>query len=264
MDKLIDLNGKDLSVSSVIAARRLKKAQIVFTKGFLINIFSLCFFLLGMKRKDIASLLDIPLSTTCAKVRTFMGGGAPALVDRREKKTSVDIEKETIENEVTVEQATPETVIKVGDISISIPENNTLQARTILLTFVQNNLLSKSDAAKVLNVTPTHIDRLCKDLEDKDIHSLIDSRKGQKKDFKYTPEIKSELIQIVVLNCLTGEKTSGKSVGAELEAKFEVSFSERAVRHHMEKLGLNQIKKSLRERYDSIKKKSSKLPPEQL
>ena len=259
MKKLISFNDKDLSFNSVIAIKRLKKARMIFKEAFLINILCLCLYLLGMKRNDIASLLDISENTVRAKARTFMRDGAPSLTERRGGRQSNSVmEEKAVKKNVIIEQKTRETIINLGDFSISIPENNPLQTRTVLLTLVQNNILSNSEAAKILNFTPVHIARLCKELENKDIHSLVDSRKGQKQDYRYTPDIKSELIQTVVLNCLAGEKTSGKSVGAELEEKFEVPFSERSVRHHMEKLGLNQLKKSLRERYDSVKKKSLK------
>jgi hypothetical protein len=95
-------------------------------------------------------------------------------------------------------------------------------------------------------------------LKDRDIHCLIDKRKGSQEDYKFTPDVKAELIKEFAVSCLTGKSASGKTIGEKMDATFKTSFSERSVRFHMHKLGLNGIKKSLPQKYELEKKRSLK------
>lgn len=257
MTELINLHCQGLSFDPKLSARRLKKAQSIFSIKILLNIMCLSLYLLGMKRSTIASTFGLSPNTVRTKIRIFLSGGTSALFDRRKKNLvpQVKDESETSpKREAVIEQTTEENVLRVGDICIAIPKNNHLQARAVLLTFVQNEIITKAEAAENLNLSSVHIGYLCNGLKDKDIHSLLDHRQGQKQDYKFTPEVKAQLIQTFTINSLTGKSTSGKTIGEELEAMFETSFSERSVRFHMRKLGLSQIKSTLPAQYELEKK----------
>jgi hypothetical protein len=210
-----------------------------------------------MKRSMIASTLGLSPNTVRTKIRLFFRDGISAIFDRR--KTNVvshvqDKPAASPKRKTVIEQTTEEIVFRIRDICIAIPRHNYLQARAVLLTFVQNKVVTKAEAAKNLNLSSVHIGYLCNELKNKDIHSFLDQRKGQKQDYKFTPEVKAQLIQIFTINSLTGKKTSGKVIGEKLEAMYETKFSERSVRFHMSKLGLRQIKNTLPVQYELEKK----------
>lgn len=257
MTELINLHCQSLSFDPKLSARRLKKVQSIFPIKILLNIICLSLYLLGMKRSMIASTFGLSPNTVRTKIRIFFRDGVSALFDRRTENLVPQVKEKpeaSPKRETVIEQTTEEIILRVGDICIAIPKNNHLQARAILLTFVQNKIITKAEAAENLNLSSVHIGYLCNELKDKDIHSLLDERKGQKQDYKFIPEVKAQLIQIFTINSLTGKSTSGKAIGEELEAMFETSFSERSVRFHMRKLGLGLIKKTLPAQYELEKK----------
>lgn len=257
MPELINLHCQNLSFDQKLSAKRLKKAQGIFPIKILLNIICLSLYLLGMERSMIASVLDLSPNTVRTKIRIFFSDGACALFDRRKKilDPQVKDEPETcVKSQTVVEQTKEELVLRVGDICIAIPKNNYLQTRAVILTLIQNKIITKAEAAENLNLSPVHIGCLCNKLKDKDIHFLLDQRKGQKQDYKFTPEVKAQLIQIFTINSLTGKSTSGKAIGEKLDAMFETSFSERSIRFHMRKLGLRQIKSTLPTQYELEKK----------
>jgi transposase len=257
MTELINLHCQSLSFDPKLSARRLKKAQRIFPIKILHNIIFLSLYLLGMKRSAIASTFGLSPNTVRTKIRIFLKEGASALFDRRKKNLLPPVKEEpemSPERETVIEQTTEDDVLRIGDICIAIPKNNHLQARAVLLTLVQNGIITKAEAAESLNLSLGHIGYLCNELKDKDIQCLLDQRQGQKEDYKFTPEVKAQLIQIFTIKSLTGKRTSGKTIGEELEAMFGISFSERSVRFHMLKLGLSHIKRTLPVQYALEKK----------
>ncbi len=241
-----------------LSANRIEKAETVFGKKVLVNLLCLCLYLLGVKRVSIAEAFDLSANTLRAKIRTFLKDGFYSLGDRRRKRLDLCREKERKQNggadRAAIRQTKEEIVVAIGEASIVLPKKNNLQARTVLLTLVDNNLVTKAEASDVLKLSTAHVGYLREELKDKDIHCFIDKRKGSLEDYKFTPDVKAELIKEFAVNCLTGGNASGKAIGEKLDATFESSYSERSVRHHMRKLGLNGIKKTLPEEYATVKK----------
>lgn len=257
MSELINLHCQNLSFDQILSARRLKKVQSIFPIKILLNIICLSLYLLGMKRSMIASTLGLSPNTVRTKIRLFLRDGIPAIFDRRKTNVVSQVQEKpgaSPKRKAVIEQTTEEIVFRIRDICIAIPKHNYLQARVVLMTFVQNKVITKAEAAKSLNLSSVHIGYLCNELKNKDIHSFLDKRKGQKQDYIFTPEVKAQLIQIFTINSLTGKKTSGKAIGEKLEAMYETKFSERSVRFHMSKLGLRQIKNTLPVQYELEKK----------
>lgn len=254
----INMHCQGLSFDPKLSASRIEKAEVVFGKKVLINILCFCLYLLGVKRVMIATALGLPENTMRAKIRTFLKDGFHSLGDRRQKNLVQHSEKEqkrdSTVSEVEIKQTTEEIVIAIGQTSVVLPRKNNLQARVVLLTLVDSNLVTKAEASDILKLSTAHIGFLCKELKDKDIHCLIDKRKGLQEDYKFTPDVKAELIKEFAVSCLTGASASGKAIGEKMDTTFKASFSERSVRFHMRKLGLSGIKKTLPEKYEMEKK----------
>ncbi len=254
----INLHCQDFSFDPKLSANRMEKAEVVFGKKVLINMLCLCLYLLGVKRTMIATVLGLSANTVRAKIRTFIKDGFYSLGDRRQKSLVQHFEKEpqrdSAVSQVAIKQTQEEIVIAIGQTSVVLPRKNNLQARTILLTLVNNKLISKAEASDILNLSTAHIGVLCKELQDKDIYCLIDKRKGSQEDYKFTPDVKAELIKEFAVSCLTGTSASGKAIGEKMDTTLKTSFSERSIRFHMQKLGLNRIKKTLPEKYEMEKK----------
>lgn len=262
MKNSIKLHCQNFAFDPKLSANRIEKAEVVFGKKVLANLLCLCLYLLGVKRVMIASTLDLSANTVRAKIRTFLKDGFYSLGDRRQKSQIQHIEKkpkrDSTDNKVVVKQTQEEIVIAIGKMSVVLPRKNNLQVKTVLLSLVDSNLVTKAEVSNFLNLSVAHIGFLCKELKDKDIYCLIDKRKGSQEDYKFTPDVKAELIKEFAVSCLIGTSASGKTIGEKMDATFKTSFSERSVRLHMHKLGLNRIKKSLPEKYEMEKKSSLK------
>ncbi len=150
------------------------------------------------------------------------------------------------------------TIITIGNTEIRIPINNPLQTKVVLLTLLDNGLLNNSDVAKILNISKVQVSNLSKALRDQDVPSLIDKRKGQIQDYRFTPEIKAELIQQVAANAITGKPTSSRVISEQINERCNLKLPDRSIRLHMKKLGLPNIASSLPVLVDTLKKNSSR------
>lgn len=262
MENSLNLHCQDIAFNPNLSTNRMEKAETAFGRKVLINILCLCLYLLGVKRVKIGSTLEISENTVRAKLRTFLKGGFYSLGDRRQKSlvqhTEEDRKKGSVMSKAAINRTQDEIVIAIENSSIVLSRKNNLLTRAVLLTLADGNLLTKAEVADILELSKAHVSYLCKELKDKDIHCLIDKRKGSQEDYKFTPDVKAELIKEFTVSCLTGESASGKAIGKKMDQTFKTSFSERSVRFHMHKLGLSSIKKTLPEKYESEKKSSSK------
>ncbi|MHA1875717.1 MAG: hypothetical protein ACTSUC_04650 [Promethearchaeota archaeon] len=258
MSNLNKLNIRDFIFNQKRSKLRLDKAKKFFGEKVLVNILCLCLYLFGMKRNIIALILGISENTVRAKIRIFFMDGADSLHDRRERGGVENIKQQApasnLRGNITVEKNAAVTIINLGETPLTIPNTNHLQIKVVLLTLVENKLITKSEGSRILNISSNHISHLCNNLTEKDITCLIDHRKGLQKEYKFTPEVKSELIEEFVVSSLMGRSISGRSIAEHLSKKMQVFVSERSARLHMQKLGINRIKKSLPERYNLEKK----------
>ena len=215
-------------------------------------------FLLGAKRDDIAQYLQIPIGTFLSFLTRTDRYGLLAFEDRR-KSLYVKVVKTEARLKLSLAVTEQNVIIQLGDNNqaIIIPRNNQLQCKVILLTFVYNGLLSAKDVAEVLGFTVRHIRGLNTKMHQADVYSLIDKRKGQVQDYRFTPEIKAELIQQVAANAITGKSTSSRSVSEQINERCNLVLHDRSVRLHMKKLGLPKISKSLPALVEDLKKTQS-------
>lgn len=140
---------------------------------------------------------------------------------------------------------------------ISIPRQNRLQCKTILLTFVNNGLLTAEEVADILKLSERHTRDLETKLNEGDVYALIDKRQGQLQDYRFTPEIKAELIQQVAANAITGTSTSSRAISQQIKERCNLVLPDRSVRLHMNKLGLPKLSHSLPALVEAFKKNST-------
>ena len=137
---------------------------------------------------------------------------------------------------------------------LEIPRENILQTRVVLLTMLTGGLLSTRDVSEALGVSAVHTLDLAHKLHTDDVPALIDKREGQKQEYRFTEEVKAELIQQFVVDVVAGSRVSGRLLSEHLQDRCELNLSERSIRDHLSKLGLSRIKKSLPELLKGLKK----------
>lgn len=216
----------------------------------------ICFalYLLGVDRKSISDLLNIPPGSTRSIIRAVFCGGLAAFEDRR-RRTSTFLPPREQKTKVAVSVQEEWIVVDLGGSGqIKIPPQNFLQARVILLTMLNNNLLNTREVAEVLDISMAHVLNLARGLQTEDVSSLIDKRGGQQQEYRFTPEVKAELIQQFILDVVIEGHTSGRLLSEHLQERCKLSLPERSIRHHVKELGLARIKKTLPPLLAQVKK----------
>ncbi len=235
--------------------KRFEKAYETFGVNTINRIIGFALFLLGAKREDIAKYLRMPLGTFLSFLTRTDRHGLLAFEDRR-KTPSIKIVKTEPEFKVSVDVTDDNLTIQLSGnkTPITIPMKNVLQCKVILLTFVNNGLLSTKQVSGILGFSIRHTGELKTRMHEEDVYCLVDKRKGQLHDYRFTPEVKAELIQQVAANAVTGKPTSSRIVSEQINERCKLSLPDRSVRFHMKKLGLPQITKSLPELVEALKK----------
>jgi len=246
----------ELTFSKTHSENRLKKAYTLLGENLVNKIIGFVLFLLGAKRERIAEKINIPIGTFLSFLTRIDNIGIAAFGDRRSS-TSFQV-KQTKSQKLCIslkkENNNFNIIFNNENKIINFPISNSLQSKVVLLTFLENGLLSVKEVSQALNFSTVHTRQLCTNLFNQDAHSLIDKRKGQLKDYTYTPDIKAEIIKQFTVNAVTGASISSQSISKQLNDEHNFKLSDRSVRSHMKKLGLHKIAKSLSMEINELKK----------
>lgn len=250
------LNNQNLpQLSPGSSQRRIDRATDILGAEVVSRILALAMYLLGAKRKALAEFLAIPLDTVKSLVQRVFSDGLPALEDRRRKAST--FMPRTVEPEMRcklfLEQE--KVVVEFNEATrIEIPRRNPIQCRTVLMTMLESKLLGIGEVAKAIGLSMERVRKLGKKLYQSDVFALIDQRRGQLQDYRFTPEVKAELIQQFVLNLQTNVGTSSKQLSEGLEKRCQIKVAGRTIRQHGAKLGLGHIRRSLPKLLTALKK----------
>ncbi len=247
---------QDLLFSTRLSENRMAQAQRVFGPSVFQRFLCYALYLLGVNRRTVGQVLDIPSETAKSMIKTINQDGLMALEDRR-RRSSISNPKVTKETQpVTLREEASKIMVDfgTGDKVIQINREDPLQVKIILLTMLNDNLLKKTEVAEVLRISPTYAAILARRLHEGGALSLLDQRQGQKQDFRVPQEVKAEVIQQFALDVITSGRTSGRAISAELKDRCNTIIPERTVRHHMARMGLGKIKKSLPQLLSAVKK----------
>ena len=254
-DCRLELSGLEFSAEK--AEHRSGHAMEVLGEKVVLRLLAFGVFLLGAERKEIASGLAIPLGTLLSLLTRVGKVGLPAFEDRRRRHAEFRPTLEAPAPALTV--AMEDGYIVIGPDQpgqLRMPVRDAFQARVILLSLVNGGALTTRAAAEMLGYTAAHVRTLCRKLEAEGAGSLLDRRRGQKQDYRITPEVKSELVVQAAAHAMTGQSVSSAAVVASLNERKRWELSERTVRLHMQKLGLAKIVTALPALVGQIKKGS--------
>ena len=256
MKKIPLIDCQNLVFSSRLAENRMDQARKVFAPRVLQRFLCYSLYLFGVNRKTIGQVLDIPPETAKSTIKTITRHGLAALEDRRQQSSILRPKVQPKAQSVTLKEEGSKIIVDLGtsDRVLQLNREDPLQVKTILLTMLNNELLKIRQVAEVLQITPTYTALLARRLNEQGALSLLDQRKGQKQDFRVPRQLKAEVVQQFALDVITSGKTSGKAISAELKDRCDILIPARTVRHHLAKMGLGKIKKSLPQLVSAVKK----------
>jgi len=248
---------RDLELSPDKSAERMERAALVFPAGLLKRIIVFVLYLLGAKRGSIASVTGMPQESVKTAVSVVLLDGFAAFQDRRRSDAVVIPQTVVAPVHVSARREDEWCVVAFGSDAneVKIPASHKIQARTILLSLLNSELLSVQETASVLGVCPAHCRELAAKLARGDVaDALIDKRRGQEQDYKVGPEEKAEIIQQFAARAVTGHSTSSEELAKLVNERTDAGVSPRTIRWHSNKLGLTGIKKTLPELVSTLKK----------
>lgn len=236
---------------------RMEKASRVLGATAVSRIVAFALYLLGASRRALSEFVRMPSDTVKSLTHRVLSDGLPALEDRRRSSSFLPpARRPPLRPTVFVDGET--LVVELSEqIRIKMPRGNKIQCRTMLLTLLEGGLLGTDDVAKGLGLSRDRVRVLAAKLREHDAPELIDQRRGTQRDTRVTPEVRAELIQQYVLNAATDASTSSRQLGADLEERCEIKLSGRTIRHHVAKLGLRNLGRTLRQSLSEAKKNSA-------
>lgn len=248
----------NLKFSDNLSKKRIEKAYRLLGVRVVNRIIGFALFLLGAKREDIAKYLDIPFGTFLSFLTRIDQYGIFAFIDQR---TSASPQPSMIEKtlDISLNVQDQNLCIQLGTENqvLNIPRSNLLQCKVVLLTFLHSGLLPLKDISETLGFSERRIKDLGAKIYEEDVYSLIDKRKGQLQQYRFTPQIKAELIQQFAVNAVSGKPTSSRIISKHISQRCNINLSDRSVRLHVKDLGLHEIKKTLPELIEKLKKNST-------
>jgi hypothetical protein len=245
---------RSASFSAALQQQRLGQARRILGAKVVDRILCFALYLLGIERSSIAELTGSPAGTVRSVVRAVLHDGVPAFEDRR-RRSSTFLPPQPEGMKIAMERDEQGVGVDLeGSGTIRIPQENDLQARVVLLTLLDSGLVGTREVSEVLGLSTVQTLNLARALEREDIRGLIDKREGQKQEYRFTAEVKAELIQQFVLDIVAEGRTSGRSLSEHLLSRCELHLSERSVRDQLGKLGLSKIKESLPNLLSGLKK----------
>lgn len=259
MDKQIPrIDCRSLTFSPRLSETRMVRAQESFGVGAIRRLLCFALYLLGLDRSAIGRALGMPVDTAKSIIKAVNQNGFAAFEDRRHSVSRFRPPAPVKKPPVTIREEGRDVVVDFGipDTRIRLSRDDSLQMKIILLSMVNSGLLSTRKAADALRLTMTHTGVLARRLREQGSQSLLDQRKGQQQDFVVTPEVKAELIQQFAVDIMTSGRTSSSGISGKLKERCSIVISERTVRHHLARMGLRGIKRSLPQLVAAVKKTS--------
>ena len=246
--------------SSSHSQKRMNNASLILPELVVKKMLFFSLYLLGARISAIASLVEMPEESGRTVIKRISRGGLPALGDRRQsaKGSEHRLPHPAIGNQqVSVITKGDRCLITFFDSEqpIKILRKHRVHLRSVLLTLLQSGLISAQTASLALGVSTAHCRALSEKLfKEDEVEVLLDQRKEQSQDLLVGPQVKAELIQQFAARLIAGDAVSGRALAAAVNDSLHTAISDRAIRWHMNKLGLMAIKKSLPNLVQSLKK----------
>jgi transposase len=260
MQKMPLIDCRSLIFSPQLSENRLAQALEAFGLGVLQRILCYALYLLGLNRSAIGRTLGIPPETAKSIIKAVSKEGLVAFEDRRRSSSAFLPQAPVQLPPITIGEDEGHIVVDLGikGRSITLSREDPLQIKTVLLSMVNSGLLSTQQVAETIQLSVSYTAALARRLQEKGALSLVDQRQGQKQDYRVSPRVKAELIQQFAVDVITRGRTSSSALSEELRQRCSIAVPDRTVRHHLSRLGLGEITRSLPQLVAAVKKTSGR------
>jgi hypothetical protein len=248
----------ELTFSSAHSKKRRAAAAGVMGLDVVDRLIAFALFLLGARREEVSAYVGIPLGTLFSFLTRMSDLGLAALQDRRTTESSPHAAHVDVQGSprCSVRSDDQWTHVSVGpwDSLLKVPLENLLQRKTVLVTFLENGLLTTTEVAGAVGLSARRVRDLQAGLREQDVAALMDKRVGQQTDYRFSPAAKAELVQQFAVNAISGQPTSSRALEKGIEDRCGLRLPDRSIRVHVRKLGLNRIADTLPSLIAALKK----------
>lgn len=259
-DKIPLIDCRSLISSPQLSESRMSQARESLGAALIQRILCFALYLLGLNRSAIGRTLGVPPDTAKSIIKAVKRDGLRALEDRRVKSfTLLPKQESTKPQPITLREDDEHLAVDFGirNRVLKLCPQDPLQIKTVLLLMINSGLLSTRQVSEAIDLTPSHTAALARRLREQGALSLVDQRRGQKDDFVVTSSVKAELIQQFAVDVITSGQTSSTAISEKLKERCGMVVPDRTVRHHLSRLGLGKIKRSLPQLVAAVKKTSN-------
>ncbi len=251
---------QDLTFSRKLATQRIRKAESMLGKTVITRILAFALYLMGGKRSHIAKALDMPMETTRSLNRRLLQTGIGAFGDRRCSKSGLP--------KMATDPLPPQAALSVqlSDSSnkeirggqLIIPQENSLHRKVILLSLIGKDMLSAKEVATALDLSVAHVHKLHRELMTSGIDGIMDKRCGQQQDYRVNDQMKGQILAEFVLALAETGRASSEDIATRVATKHDEQIAQRTVRHHLNRMGIQHIRKYLASGLKDLKKSSDR------
>jgi hypothetical protein len=248
---------RQVAFSAEKSQERIHTALQVFPRKLLMRILAFALHLLGARRKEVAALVEMPEESVKTLLRLVSRDGFPAVRDRRFSAVSPMATALPSPPQIVARRDPQGWIVEFGtqENTLSIPATHPVHARTVVLSLFNAGVLSAQQCASALGISAAHCRELARKLARDDVaQSLLDKREGQRSDYRVGPRQKAEIIQQLAARAVTGHSTCSDVLAEQVNERTQSGLSARTVRWHIRNLGLADIRNTLPELVEALKK----------
>lgn len=236
--------------SEKIAERRQQQAKQRLGESVVYRLLVFAFYLLGARREEIAEFFGFTLASVKAIVARLISHGILALDDRRRSHPGVPppVPPPVVEDSTIKVEKEGSKIVLSGYFEIPLPSNKDRLSRKIfVLNLFNADIISRAEAATLLNCSPEAISLNIKKFREGGAIALMDQRRGQSYDYKFTSNVRGEMVYSCSMIAIEGERISSITISEHLQKAGYQDLSQRGIRKHMTEIGIVAIKDRLRE-----------------
>jgi len=211
------MNCESLSFSQKLSEQRISQAETLLGKKIVQKMLAYVLFLLGANRSSVSSFLNMAPGSIRSLVLAIKLRGLAGFEDQRNKASSFKSPRpEQIMPTLDADDSGLKVDFNVCNLLLQIPKSNPIQKRVVLLSLANSGLLERSTVAGALGLSIDRTGKLARTLEQEDVKGILDQRQGQRKDYRFTPQIKAEVIQQFVIEAVAQHPTGGEQLAKKL------------------------------------------------
>jgi hypothetical protein len=233
----------DFKRSNNLSQKRIERATNTLGKGVVYRLLAFASYLLGWSYEDVARSYGYSVPGLKSLVKQVFSKGLERFVDQRRKDVWLPPSVEPLPEkaEVHLEKRDDVIIVHMNATSLVIRAEDNLARKILAMILVDSGVMTQKAAAEITGTMPLAVSKNFQTFKTTGAVGLIDKREGQKQDYKFSPEVKGELIYGYSMKALENIRPTSSMLAQYLSNAFGQPFSRRSVSHHLEQIGLNLV-----------------------